>query len=237
MNQQPLLGKGLYTLPEAARILKAQPRTLRRWVCGYTQKYRGEDLYSEPIVTPEIKQSEGETVISFKNLIECLFINLFRKENVSMPVIRAAAQEASRQFGTKHPFAVKRFDTDGNRIFATLEYQAIEGMHHTALLEDLNLSQFVMEQLARPYFRHLEHNQEGAMRYWPLGQKKHIVLDPHRSFGKSIDYASGVQTFVLYGMARSGEPVDRIAKWYRVTESAVHSAIEYESSLSLPKVA
>jgi len=109
-------------------------------------------------------------------------------------------------------------------------------MPRAALLKDLNLSQFVFEQLARPYFRNLEHNQDGVLRYWPLGQRKHVVLDRHRSFGKPIDEASGVQTFVLYGMARSGEPVDRIAKWYRVAESAVHSAIEYESSLSLPKL-
>lgn len=231
MSNQTLLGKGLYTLPEAARIIGTQTRNLRRWMTGYTFKNDGKEGTSKPVVVGDVPESNGESVITFQNLTELLFVNLFRKQGVSLQTIRAASVEATHRFGTKHPFADVRFDTDGKHIFATLRYESIEGVPHAKFVEDLNLSQMVIDVLARPYFRKIEYSAQGAARYFPLGQEKQVVLDPKRSFGKPIDVDSGVPTFVLYRMARSGETVPRIAGWYQVTEEAVSSAIEYEGSL------
>lgn len=231
MPTSQLLGKGLYTIAEAARILQMRADTVRRWVAGYHFKRGGRARFSSPLILLSTDENVSDVFLTFQNLIELLFIRLFHKEGVSLPTIRAAAQEAQRDFGSDHPFAVKQFDTDGKSIFATLEDVDVDGLTRSRVLKDLKLSQMVIDEIARPYFRNLEYSDLGAVRYYPLGLEKGVVLDPKRSFGKPIDEASGVSTFVLYQMARAGEAKRDIADWYGVTEEAVSSAIEYESLL------
>lgn len=226
-----LIGKGLYTISEAARILQMRTETVRRWVTGYYFGRNGHKRFSPPLIQLPSIDGINEVFLTFQNLIELLFIRLFHKEGVSLPTIRAAASEAQRDFNSDHPFAVKQFDTDGRGIFATLEYKDIEGVTKSKVLKDLKLSQMVIDEIARPYFRNLEYSDLGVIRYYPLGTNKGIVLDPKRSFGKPIDEASGVSTYVLYQMARTGEETRDIAKWYGVSEESVSSAIEYESLL------
>lgn len=223
-----LLGKGLYSISEAARILQMRADTVRRWVTGYYFGRKDHKRYSPPLIQLSTIDGINEVFLTFQNLIELLFIRLFHREGVSLYTIRAAASEAQRDFNNNHPFAVKQFDTDGKGIFATLEFKDIEGVTKSKVLKDLKLSQMVIDEIARPYFRNLEYSDLGVIRYYPLGTEKGIVLDPKRSFGKPIDEASGVSTYVLYQMARTGEAPRDIAKWYGVSEEAVSNAIEYE---------
>lgn len=226
-----LLGKGLYSIPDAARILQMRADTVRHWVTGYHFGRKGHKRYSPPMIQLSVINGISEIFLTFQNLIELLFIRLFHREGVSLYTIRAAAEEAQRDFNTDHPFAVEQFDTDGKGIFATLEFKDIEGVTKSKVLKDLKLSQMVIDEIARPYFRNLEYSELGVIRYYPLGSDKGIVLDPKRSFGKPIDEASGVSTYVLYQMARTGESPHDIAKWYGVSEKAVSNAIEYEALL------
>ncbi len=231
MLDSSLLGKGLYTIPEAARILQMRAETVRRWVTGYSFGRKNHKHYSPPLIRLSTSSGVSEVFLTFQNLIELLFIRLFHREGVSLYTIRAAASEAQRDFDSNHPFAVKQFDTDGKNIFATLEFKDVEGIPKSKVLKDLKLSQMVIDEIARPYFKNLEYSDLGVIRYYPLGSDKSIVLDPKRSFGKPIDEASGVATYVLYQMARTGEAPRDIAKWYGVSEEAVSNAIEYESLL------
>ena len=58
------------------------------------------------------------------------------------------------------------------------------------------------------------------------------MLDPERSFGSPIDRETGVPTYALYGMYKSGEDAKKIASWYRVPVAGVEDAIEYEERLA-----
>lgn len=229
MKNQQLLGTGLYTLPEAARILRTNTAALRRWVDGYTfNTARGPSQFSPPVLQGERSHASGDRVITFLDLIELLFVSLFRKEGVSMQTIRAAAKAAHVQFETVHPFAVKRFETDGKRIFSTLEADAIEGVAPERVMQELAISQMVIEAAARPFFRQLDYDAEEVLRYWPLGHEQPVVVDPRQAFGKPIDPNSGVPTRALYLMRRKGESTEAIARWYGVKEEAVTAAVEYE---------
>ena len=66
---------------------------------------------------------------------------------------RAASDHAAVLFRSDHPFAVKRFETDGKSIFATLQELGVEGIQRPVLLQDLNLTQMVMDNIARPFFK------------------------------------------------------------------------------------
>lgn len=218
-NSRPLVGAGLYSIADASRIVGAHPETLRRWLSqdeGLVCRY----------FAPETK------LLAFVELVELYFINLFRKEGVSLPVIRQVSQAASKRLNADYPFAVKRFDTDGKTVFATL----IKAQKGDALVEDLQRSQYVFDVVMRPLFHNLEYSEmdETVVRFWPRGKKGRIVLDPLRKFGKPIDAETGVSTGAIYDAVVAGEGQNPavVARWLGIPRAAVRAAVEFERSLA-----
>lgn len=210
------IGVGLYSLPVAAKIIHAPIQKIRRWLDPDEGLI---DRYFDP----------EEQTITFIELMELYFINLFRAQGVSLQTIRKAAKAAAAKFSTKYPFAVKRFDTDGRTIFATL----IDNERDQAVVEDLRKGQYVFEQILQPFFRKIEYRgTEEAMRYWPLEMTGRVVLDPNRRFGKPIDAETGIPTSVLYRAVQAGDPASKVASWFKVPAEAVEAAVRFETSLS-----
>lgn len=172
----------------------------------------------------------AERTITFVELMELYFVKMFRDEQVSLQTIRRGAKTAARQFGSKWPFSVKRFDTDGKTIFATL----VERADGASMVEDLKHGQFVFERVVRPFFKKLDyHGQQEVSRYWPLDKSGRVVLDPQRRFGEPIDDETGVPTRTVYDafLANPRQDAAAIAAWLEMPVAAVKSAIEFEQSL------
>ena len=147
------LGVGLYSVPDAARLLRVSPQRIRSWIdprAGLIHR----------VFSPD------EMVISFLELMDLHFVQMFRGKGVSLQTIRRAAKTADRQFNCPHPFTLHRFDTDGRDIFATLSRTETR----RKLVQDLKHGQFVFETICRPFFRKLEYHQDTAVRFWPLSR-------------------------------------------------------------------
>ncbi len=170
-----------------------------------------------------------ERIVTFLELMELHFISMFRSENVSLQTIRKAALAASNRFKTDYPFAVRRFDTDGRTIFATL----IEHETDAVLVEDLKRGQYVFNEIVRPFFRKLDYRgTNDVIRYWPLEHNGRVVLDPQRQFGRPIDAKTGVPTRSLYEAVKAGEEAVVVAEWFGVPLQAVTLAVKFEESLA-----
>jgi len=227
-EEKSLIGVGLYSFPEAARIIGTDPRTLRQWAKSYHYRARGVEYTHRPVINRYL--TKDESVLTFLELIELLFVRLFRSEGVSMQVIRKAADAATRKFDSPYPFAVKRFDTDGRNIFATLADEPGD----TLVTEDLARGQYVFQEIVRPYFRKLDYGDNAeALKFWPRDHDGRIVLDPERQFGAPIDFETGVQTRTLYDAVRAGpgESHEFVANWFKIPRAAVDAAVAYEESL------
>ena len=222
-----VIGIGLYDISEASRIIRVPRKKLVHWSYGYKTK---QGKFSDPVFTRDI-DGDGEKILSFLDLIELHLVSMFRSVGVSMPTIRAAAATASKMFNTEHPFAVKRFDTDGDTIFATLQSRRVEDVSAAHLVADLARAQMVMEHIASAFFMNLDYDDDLPLRLWPRGKEAGIVLDPTRQYGSPIDDETGVPTAVLYQMARGGESIENIADWYDVSVNSVVEAIRFESFL------
>lgn len=211
------LGLGVYPISDAARIVGVKPSRIRYWLDAddglVTRKYELE-----------------EEVVSFLELMELMFIQMFRMENVSLQTIRKAVETAARRFNTDYPFAVRRFDTDGKTIFGTL----LRENDNQELVEDLKRGQYVFNQVMRPFFKNLEYGEQAAMRYWPLSKAGRVVLDPERRFGQPIDSQTGIPTRTLFEAvnAGSGQDAATVAKWFNVPKKAVEQAVAFEQSLA-----
>jgi uncharacterized protein (DUF433 family) len=222
------LGVGLYSFPEAARIIGVAPRTLRRWAREYLYQSRGNEYFHASVIARHFGPDEP---LTFLELIEFLFVKLFRSEGVSLAVIRRASERATMLFHTPYPFTIRRFDTDGNRIFATLEH---ESSHDRVMIEELSKGQLAFDRVVRPFFRKLDYyDDENVLRYWPMEHSGRVVLDPQRAFGKPIDADTGVPTEVLFDalIAGEGQSAAAVAEWFEVPEEAVIAAERYERSL------
>ncbi len=223
------LGIGLYSFPEAARIIGVKPPTLRRWAKEYRYTSRVTPYLHQPVVPRYF--GANDSPLSFVELIELLFVKMFRAEGVSMPAIRMASHRAVERFDTPYPFAVQRFDTDGKSIFATLgEESGNQGM-----VEDLTRGQLAFDTVIRTLFRKLDYRgNSDALRFWPLEHDGRIVLDPERGFGKPIDAETGVPTEALFDAvtAGKGQSHTEVAAWFDVPIAAVEAAVTYERMLS-----
>ena len=211
-------GLGLYSIPQASRLLRMPSAKLRRWL---------KEDYSV------VARKVDNDTLTFLELMELHFIKIFRDEGVSLQTVRRAAKMAEKRFQTDYPFAVKQFDTNGKTIFATLIKES-SNTKDQLLVEDLAKGQYVFEQIARPFFRKLEYDRthdQLALRFWPLEQKGRIVLDPDRHFGQPIDHVTGVPTATIFDAVSAGEEPLTVARWLEIPIEAVHRAIQFEKSL------
>jgi uncharacterized protein (DUF433 family) len=222
MTVKSYLGVGLYTYPEAARIIGVKPGKLRRWVVEYRYRANGHYRHSEPVIN---RYFDDEPVLTFLEVVELLFVRLFRDEGVSMQMIRRAAERAAERYDSDYPFAVERFDTDGKHIFATLRNEADSERD----IEDVARGQLAFERVVKPFFRKLEYRGD-ELRLWPKDRDGRIVIDPLRQFGKPIDAETGVPTETLYlaTLAGDGQSIEDVATWFDVPVEAVDAAVEYE---------
>lgn len=228
-----LIGVGIYSVGEAARLLQVPSGKLRRWAEGYTFRRGQTRQSSPPVIAPEADWVCEAPVLTFLDLIELGFVAMFRQEGVSLAVIRAAADRGASLFHTNHPFAVHRFTTDGQTIFAVLKKpgERPKGISWSDLVQDLETSQYVFGKFAEPFFRKIKWGATKALQLWPLGMDKRVVLDPQRALGKPIDAPTGVPTSALFRAIQSGESPAIVANWYEVPLEAVLQSVEYERSL------
>lgn len=218
------LNRGLYTFGQAAKLLRIEDNVLRYWI--------GE---SKDVATVVHRELIADHLLTFAELMELHFVKLFRDKNVSFQAIRAAAKAAAKKYDTDYPFSVKRFDTDGRSIFATLKSKET----NRDLIEDLQHGQLVFKQVIRPFFKRLDYNStQDVGRFWPLRTSSRrdgrIVLDPERRFGQPIDAETGVPIDAIWSAVTAGDGQDAktVAKWLDIPEEAVKAAIKYERSLS-----
>lgn len=222
-----LIGVGLYTVSEAARLTRVSAGRIRRWAKGYSfVKPGGERRTSPPVWNPQFSESD-EIVLTFRDLIEIRAVDAFLDAGVSWPVLRRSAEAAGQIFGGSHPLSSRRFKTDGERIFADLLRK--DG---TASLIELADRQYVFRRIVSEFLFGVTFKNDAPAQWWPLGEKRAVVIDPSRSFGQPIAADGSVQTTVLAGAFAAEQSFDRVARWFGVKVRAVRDAVEYEKSLA-----
>ena len=224
-----LLGIGLYTVPEAARLTGIPPGRLRRWLRGYSYRSGEAVAISEPVWQCQLPEIDSTLGLGFLDLMEARFIDAFRKADVPWHVIRLCAERARELCGADHPFATRRFRTDGRTIFAETADQAGE-----AQLLDLAKSQFAFGQVIAPsLYAGIEFcDRDMPVRWWPLGPQSPIVIDPARSFGQPIVSTAGIPTSVLADAIEAEGSVAKVARLFRIPPQSVHAALRFEQRMA-----
>ncbi|HMS56394.1 MAG TPA: hypothetical protein PKA27_13425 [Fimbriimonadaceae bacterium] len=208
------LGVGLYSLVEAARLLKTPRRTLARWVEGYVEELRGGAKEYAPIL-----ERADETSLTFGDLVELMYVRGFRSGGVPLNEIRDVSAKYRQVWATQYPLATKRFATDGKALLV----QEGDNWEHALSGQQKAFFDDIGHQLV--------HSGDLTSEWRPLGPDKAVVLHPDRAFGKPIEDISGAHTFLLFQAVNGGAPVEEVAWWYDISPKAVRESVEYELGL------
>jgi hypothetical protein len=242
------IGLGVYTIAEAARLTGISVGRVRRWLKGYTFHKHGEERVSPPVVLGHFAATEeGQTALSFADLIEVRCVNAFLEAGVHWKTLRTAHAQAIKLLAVEHPFATQQFFTDGHTILTRLNEQS---------MVDIVGNQLAFNRIMERYLKGaLDFVDEVPVRWWPMGRRRSVVIDAARSFGQPIIHTEGVPTAVLYrayraesadepGLASVGEKgaslnftadplaISRVSNWFGVEKRSVRTAIEYELQLA-----
>lgn len=224
-----IIGKGIYSLAEAARLTRVPAARIRRWTGGYQYVIEGDRHFSPPVIATEIAQEVGAPALTFADVLEVRFLDAFRRHGVSWRSIRIAAEHARELLGRHHPFSSRIFKTDGRTILADI----VPHIGDPRLL-DIVKNQYAFKEVVSPLlYKGVEFDANDlACRWWPLGESRHVVIDPSRRFGAPIEDESGVPTTILARAVRIEGDIALVARLYRTSEKGVRDADEYEADLA-----
>lgn len=215
----PQLGKGIYSIPDAATILDLPKNKVRRWI----KKYWEMEFVKE---NGEYTWGEGrERAFNFYTLIELITVHTLREYGVTFPVIKEAHDRLSTLLETPYPFANSELLSDGDRIF----YE-----HDTSLLQLDKKQQFSFTRLVAPYCKKIDFHDKTLMaeRFWPLGKNHDIVVDPHHHFGQPVLVGTNITVYTIINLLRAGESPEFIAELYELDLKQVEDARRYMKRLA-----
>lgn len=217
-----VIGRGVYNVSDAARLVGTDTGKLRRWVFGG----RGQ----RAVIDNDYAPINGVEALSFNDLIEARFVSAFRSQGVSLQHLRQVSSKARAELSSKHPFADGRFVTDGRRII--LEEVDEAGRRQ--------LTDYVSEQRAfEEFIRSLIlpgvvfDASNFAARWFPDSETPDVCVDPRRTFGRPMLFRTGTPTDIVAKALRvADDDVGQIASAYDLHPREVHQAALFELRLA-----
>jgi len=217
-----------YGVAEAAHYLLVPLATLRSWVAGMSYGSDGERRFFKPVIQPAAKLP---VALSFINLIEAhVLAAIRRRHRVDMPAVRRTIDFLKKEFGSPHPLADHKFETDGVNLFIS---------HYGDFISVSQGGQLAVRDLLKAHLRRIDRDDKGfPLRLYPFTrvdeteQPKNIVIDPFISFGKAVITGTGISTNIVAERFKAGESADELASDYCCAREKIEEAIRCELSLA-----
>jgi uncharacterized protein (DUF433 family) len=154
--------------------------------------------------------------------MELRLVMRFRKHGLSFRKIRIASERAAKIMSSSHPFASRKFMTDGKTILLQIAHE-----EQDRDLLDLVNEQYAIEDILSPLLLDgIDFDGELPTRWSPA---KGIVVDPRRAFGQPVVASCAIPAATLFAAFKAEGSIEKVAKWYEVEPAAVQQAVDFES--------
>lgn len=216
---EAILGRGVYTPREAARLIGTSSQQVLRWTRGSGP--------NEPLWQAHYQFLDDDvTEISFLDLVEVRVVSALRRASISLQAIRFAISFAQAKFGIDRPLSSQSFKTDGTEVLM----EAIEEDGELVSLSRRRPGQKVFRRIISQSLNDLEYENETVARWRP---KKHsaVIIDPARQFGSPLLDEYGLSTKMLRDEFDRYNDLNYLSDLYEVPTSALKSGIAFERSL------
>lgn len=224
-TRDPLLG-GFYSTNDAARLLQIPaPGRVSRWVTG--------DKRNAAVIAGDYEKIGGKHALSFWDLMEVRFLEHFRRQGVSMQLLRKIAERARQEMKVRHPFALSklRFLTDRRNVFTSVVKEEGDQQAWNLLTNQYEIYNTIEEALAKGVA--FDPATGLAQSFQPVAKFPSVIVDPRWAYGRPVVGAKHIPTATLHRLwtAERGNTA-RVAKAFEIEESDVTTAIDFESALT-----
>jgi uncharacterized protein (DUF433 family) len=215
---KPLIGRGIYTIPDMAAILDIRYQKVSRWISTFWNDRFGSQYGHQYSWYVDLTKA-----VNFHTMIELFIFYQLNNAGVTTREIIKAHQILADQYKTNYPFATKSIvdciRTDGKRI---LFEQKDGSIYSVDIAKQFKLN------FIKDFFKNLEFGSDSiATRLWPLGKDRSILCDPKFQFGQPIIAGKNILVDVIYEMVLAGDSIDFVADIYDLTRKQVEDALEY----------
>lgn len=211
---QPELGQGVYTIPEAARVLglvhgqdAPSLRRVRSWLADGLSFGTSETEF-------------GFEVLSFLDLISLETVNRLT-DYLSVRRIKQLEAEIRRDFpDLKQPYANQIFYTSGQSVWMKYQDFVVEvgkGRHRGHL---------VLKKILTTFAAEIRFNDEGVATRWVPND--HMEINPHVQFGAPVVRNTRIPVSTIVSNLKAGTP-QQVADWYGLSAEQVEGLATYLS--------
>lgn len=212
-NAYPKIGEGIFLIKDICDITGLPYHKVRHWLLEFWDKRFGKD---------HGHYSYGDSdnrAINFNTLIEFIVFAKLRKEGISAQKIQRYHKALSKELNTAFPFAKSKIQTDGKEVWYEVfgELSKIDGKR-----------QLSFKKILSPFLKNIEFDENQiAKRYYPLGKKHKVVIDPNHQFGQPTILGTNIKVYVIYSLYKGKEPKQSICELYDLKMQQVNDAIAY----------
>jgi uncharacterized protein (DUF433 family) len=213
-----ILGRGVYSLTEAAKLAQLRPGRVRDW-------FRSRDsLAGGPVFQSDYPSVGDDRAISFLDLIEVYIAGRLREATppVSLQHIRKVHKRLSTDTGESHPFCGREIYHSSGKIF-TRPLDDDAGLIIEPLTDQSYINKVIMPFLEKIEYDHITN----LAKIWHIAEG--VLVDPARCFGKPIVGEVGIATRVLAAAYEANaRDAKRVADWYEIEPNHVIAAVKFE---------
>ncbi len=214
----------LYTVPEAARVVRVNAATLRTWVLGRSYSTRAGKKPWAPLIDVADRKAG---LLSFTNLVEVHVLSTLRDKKVRVDKIRSATDFIRGRMGTEHPLADVDAHTDCVDIY----------VEYFGQLTNASTSQTALRPVVQRYLERISRNEKGlATGLFPITRDdaespRSVSIDPWHKFGRPVLVSTNIETSAIADRFLAGESHASIASDFRIAEGDVEEAIRFEAQM------
>jgi uncharacterized protein (DUF433 family) len=209
----PKIGEGIFLIKDVSDITGEPYQRVRRWLLEFWDNRFGKSF-------GEYSYGDSKNkAINFNTLIEFIVFAKLRKEGISAQKIQKHHTALSKELKTPFPFAKSKIQTDGKDVWHEIENELskLDGKR-----------QLSFKKILAPFLKNIEFDENQiAKRYFPLGKKHKVVVDPNHQFGQPTILGTNIKTDVIYSLYKSKESKKNICELYNLQLKQVNDAISY----------
>ena len=217
------LGKGMYTVAEAALYCRVTTKLMTRWLFGNSS--------GGPVMVPQF--GTDERFVSFLDLVQTLAIREIRiHHKVTLPKIREAIKFAEDNFKLYHPFARHHCTYLYDDILLIRPDQA-EDDFIEASGRQKGQRRFTFVEM---YLKSLDFTPDGLAYKYRIFTSNHrkpvlVTMDPKVRFGEPL-LPSGYTALTIYEGIKVEGGVTQAAKAYGISVNEAEAAYQFADHLS-----
>ena len=164
---------------------------------------------------------EKKKFVNFETLIHLYVFLELNERGIKYRGIFEAYESLSEQLDTPYPFTNVILSTQGNKIIAD-----IDNFVFTADKK----KQGYLKEIIIPLAKKVEYADNEITRFFPLGKRKSVVIDPRIQMGSPVLDGTRINTKVIYQLHEAGENHKVISRMYNISTKQIRDAVEFYSN-------